>query len=120
MVDSVIRQMVAPTPAGALPPGFPEPPPLAGFDREIRDSMIVPAFLPPFSEVRLANDGSVWLRWSAVERNRWLVLSTDGSVECQVLLPERTELRLLDRGAWAFMRDEDGVPSVVMFPTGCG
>jgi hypothetical protein len=112
-VDSAVQQLIRPIPPSALPPGMPPQPSLAGREGEIRDLLEVPNYFSPFTEVRLENDGTTWLRWHVPGTNlRWLVVSPHGDVLMQVEQP-RGELKLIDHGIWVVVYDDNDVPSLV-------
>ncbi|MGH7468084.1 MAG: 6-bladed beta-propeller [Longimicrobiales bacterium] len=84
--------------------------------REItRRSLTLPQDYPPFGEVLLAADGSIWVcRGQSQSTDLWLIIGTTGQPLARVTVP--LGLRLLyiaPPHAWAVQTNELGVPAVV-------
>jgi hypothetical protein len=116
-VDSLIASWNAPFPEGrGRPPGY-QPPSLAPHERAIRDSLIVPRYFSPFSDVMLANDGTTWLRWHVPGNDRrWLLVSPRGEVLMQVEQPTSGgDPRVIDGAIWGAAVDSLGFISVIRY-----
>jgi hypothetical protein len=120
-VDSMITAWVTPIPRENLPPNFPMQASLKGKEGEIREQLVIPKYHPPFSQLMLANDGTVWLRWHTPgSRRRWLIVSPRGIPTMEVELPPKTELRSIDGAIWALIWDDDDLPGLVRYRIGPG
>jgi hypothetical protein len=83
-----------------------------------RQSLYVPEFHPPVSDVVVGRDGSVWLRGADLGTStvEWRVLSPDGEPLGFVRLPVDLRIMLADRNrAWGTERDELDVPYIVRY-----
>jgi hypothetical protein len=115
-VDSVIAEWNAPMPGGrGRPPGY-ERPSAAPHERAIRDSLVVPRYFSPFSDVMLANDGTTWLRWLTPGNDRrWLLVSPRGEVLMQVEQPARSSILVIDGAIWGATADSVGFVSLIRY-----
>jgi hypothetical protein len=86
----------------------------------IRRRLFRPAYFPPVEELKVAQDGNIWLRVrlaeSPEEVGDWLVLSRHGLTLARVSLPASFRLLTADRRvAWGVQSDELDVPLVVRY-----
>jgi hypothetical protein len=78
----------------------------------------LPRFELPIWEVRMAVDGSIWLKRESHEADpvRWWVLDKSGNLVGQLLLPADLRIRHIDRETvWGIEYDELGVNYIVRF-----
>jgi hypothetical protein len=115
-VDSVIAHFTAPMPAGRRPPEYQPPQPPPGFESELRNALIVPRYWSPFNEVKLANDGTTWLKWHVPGNDlRWLVISPRGETLMQAEQPASVRIVVIDRAIWGASLDSVGFVSLTRF-----
>ena len=115
-VDSVIANWNAPFPEGrGRPPGY-QPPSIAPHERAIRDSLMVPRYFSPFSDVMLANDGTTWLRWHVPGNDRrWLLVSPRGEVIMQIEQANASSILVIDGAIWGAKADSLGFISLIRY-----
>jgi hypothetical protein len=83
-----------------------------------RQSLYIPEFHPPVSDVVVGRDGSVWLRGEDLGAStvEWRVLSPDGEPLGVVGLPVDLRIMLADQSrAWGTEYDELDVPYIVRY-----
>jgi hypothetical protein len=86
----------------------------------IRRRLYRPAFYPPVEELKVARDGTIWLRVrfadSPTPDTEWLMLSPHGFEMERVALPVSFRLLEADRRVlWGVEGDEMDVPTVVRY-----
>ncbi|MGH7461064.1 MAG: hypothetical protein ACREMA_08555 [Longimicrobiales bacterium] len=90
---------------------------LAAARDQVAKSLTIPQNYPPFGELLLATDGSIWVRRGQVESSDvWLIIDPLGKVTGKVALPTGTRiLYVTPPHAWAVRANQLGVPAVVRF-----
>ena len=88
---------------------------LAVAREQVVKSLTIPRDYPPFGELLLATDGSVWVRRGQVgSSDVWWIIDSLGKVSGQLALPPGTRiLHVTPPHAWGVRSDELGVPKVV-------
>jgi hypothetical protein len=86
----------------------------------IRRRLFRPAYFPPVEELKVAQDGNVWLRVRMADSPEgvgdWLVLSRHGFTLARVSLPPSFRLLAANRRvAWGVQSDQLDVPLVVRY-----
>jgi hypothetical protein len=120
-IDSLLTAWVTPIPRENLPAGFPMQANLKGKEGAIREQLVIPKYHSPFRQVKLANDGTVWLQWhSPGSSRRWLIISPRGVPTMEVELPLRSELQSIDGAIWGLTWDDDDLPSLTRYRIGPG
>jgi hypothetical protein len=115
-VDSVIARFTAPMPAGRRPPDYQPPQLPPGIESEMRNALIVPRYWSPFSEVKLANDGTTWLKWHVPGNDlRWLVVSPRGETLMQAEQPPSARIMVIDGAIWGASMDSVGFVNLMRF-----
>jgi hypothetical protein len=107
--DSVIDNIAqAMTGSGRMPS-------LAAARAQVTKSLTVPQYYPPFDELHLAPDGSIWVRRGQIESSDiWLIIDQKGTVSGKLALPPGIRvLHVTLHHAWAVRSDPLGVPKVV-------
>jgi hypothetical protein len=92
--------------------------PRAAIDQRTREALYVPSHAPAISVVLSAQNGSTWLRRVSDGRSpvRWTVLDREGRVTFEVRLPPDADVLWVGDDLFAATRrDEDNVPSVVLY-----
>lgn len=87
-------------------------------EERLREALQVPRFQPPITNVRVAVDGSMWLRREALgaDRVRWLVLDLAGDPVGQLLLPRSQQIHHIDGDTvWGVELDALDVPYAVRY-----
>jgi hypothetical protein len=108
-VDSAIAAWSGPMPSGRGRPVGTERPTIAQHEGAIRDSLVVPRYFSPFSDVMLANDGTTWLRWHTPGNDRrWLLVSPRGEVLMQVEQATGSSIQSIDGAIWGVTADSVG------------
>ena len=83
----------------------------------VAEGLYLPSEFPPASQIRLGEDGSVWIRSGEfAEMAEWTVLDADGQTNFRVQLPDG--FRLQDctlRTVWGTTTDEIDVPYIVRY-----
>jgi len=83
----------------------------------LRREAVIPPFHPPFTDLMIATDGSIWIEHRERAGQRaYSVVAADGDPVGQVLLPKdsRVGAATLEQ-IWVLERDELGVQSVVVY-----
>lgn len=79
----------------------------------------MPQFGPPFTQVKLGLDDTIWLaRAAGADAQEWLVFDGRGEPLGRVALPppQRFVLGAASRAhVWGIVSDRDGVPSIVRY-----
>jgi hypothetical protein len=88
---------------------------VAGGREMARKSLTIPQNYPPFGEVLLATDGSIWVRRGQRQAlDDWLIIGANGNLHGRVALPSGHRiLHITPPHAWAVQSDALGVPTVV-------
>jgi hypothetical protein len=88
--------------------------PRAGLERQARDQLVMPEFLPEIEGAMLGTDGSIWLKSHGL--NEWLIVSATATIVARVRVPAEVIIKQvsLDR-LWGIVPDADGVPSIVRY-----
>jgi hypothetical protein len=84
----------------------------------LRAAMNYPAFQHPFQYGLIGRDGAIWLwRYDVRGRDtRWVILSPDGKLLRQVVVPAGTRVSRIDGDLiWTIVEDEMGIPWVVRY-----
>lgn len=84
----------------------------------LRDSIPIPRYQSPITELVVGRDGTIWLRREAMgtDEVEWLVLDADGRIIAELNIPPMVKLLAAERGrAWGVVRDELDVPYVVRY-----
>lgn len=83
------------------------------------DRSRIPDVMPPFTQLRVDEDGYVWTRLSqppGAAAARWDVFDPEGRYLGTVTLPQATQFFVVRRGKlYAVVPDEDGVATVVRY-----
>lgn len=92
--------------------------PMSETRRLVRESIYLPEYYPPVSEVSVGSDGRIWVRRNLPEEGmvRWDLLSPRGTPIAHLSLPSR--LRILESAGemvWAQWRDGLDVTYVVQY-----
>jgi hypothetical protein len=83
---------------------------------QVRSAVTVPKTMWPAKHSFIENDDTVWLQLNSVgSDNRWVIVSPAGRIIDTLSVPPSTEIRFVDHGIWATVRDAHDVPSVVRF-----
>ena len=83
---------------------------------QVRSAVTVPKTMWPAKHSFIENDGTVWLQLNSLDNdNRWVIVSPAGQVIETLRVPLSTDLRFVDHGIWATVRDAHDIPSVVRF-----
>lgn len=84
-------------------------------DADPRAALYVPHAYPGATRIHLERNGTVWLRVSRLDESahRWQIISPNGEVLATVAVPRNTDIRTVDRGIWATVRNADDVESLV-------
>lgn len=116
LVDSLVRgRGEAMT---RLPPEFEGAPTPARAEQLARESLYLPAYHPPISQLLLGRDGSTWLRREALSADSadWLILSPQGAVVGTVTTPATLTIQAAEMGrVWGMERDGLDVPYLVRY-----
>jgi hypothetical protein len=86
-----------------------------------RDSMPIPRFQVPVSQLVVGMDGTIWLRREGFgrEQAQWLVLSSSGEIEGYVAAPSGLRILQVRREmVWGTEVDEFDVPYVLRYRVG--
>lgn len=87
--------------------------------RAVEEHMDLPEYLPPVMALRVADDGTIWLRREVLDDPlaTWHVIDAGGRrVVRTVLVPRDAKVQHIANGAvWAVVEDELGVPFVVQY-----
>ncbi|MFS8636764.1 MAG: 6-bladed beta-propeller [Gemmatimonadota bacterium] len=87
-------------------------------ERDVREALEVPKYLPPVSDVRYAADGTLWIAREpySTPTQLWQVHDRNGEPLAFVRLPAGIDVPLIQGDAvWAVVQDELGVPYVVRY-----
>lgn len=93
----------------------------AGLERMLLDSLAIPPYEPPVTDLVVGRDGTIWLRREVLGRStaRWLVLDEDGRMTASVELPVGLDVLQAQRNAvWGVVEDELDVPYLVRYRIG--
>src|SRR5690606_29004343 len=98
VVDSLIR--LRGEAMTRLPPSFAGAPTPARAEELARQSLYLPAHLPPVSQVVPGRDGSLWLKREELptDSSEWLVLDPGGEVVGTVFTPRSLTVQLAEAG----------------------
>jgi hypothetical protein len=116
LVDSLVRMRGQSM--TQLPPNFPGAPTPARAEELARESLYLPAYHPPVSQLVIGRDGSIWLKREALSADSadWLVLSAQGAVVGTVTTPGNLSIQAAEAGrVWGMETDELDVPYLVRY-----
>jgi hypothetical protein len=86
--------------------------------RAIENSIGLPEYLPPVSQVFVDGDDRIWIQHSSTEAGNaeWMVLELDREVTRRLFLPSRTRVvAAAGEDLWGIELDEDDVPYLVLY-----
>jgi hypothetical protein len=96
----------------------------AAAEAEIRKQLQIPEYFPAIEDMKLGNDGAVWLKMlgrplgplSTANPSEWTVVNPGGSIAYRVTVPGgvRVYQVSMDR-MWGLMFDSDGLPVIVRY-----
>lgn len=101
-----------------LPPSFQGAPTPARAEELARESLYLPAYHPPVSQLLLGRDGSMWLKREghSADSVDWLVLSPQGEVVGTVTTPLTLSIQAAEmERVWGMETDELDVPYLVRY-----
>lgn len=96
-----------------VPPGTSEVPPRAAISQGISRALIVPRYFPPFDQLVVGADGTLWLR-SMAHKDLWSLIASTGEIFGQIRLPASARLLYGSRDmVWFVEYDMNDVPMLV-------
>ncbi|HET7273704.1 MAG TPA: 6-bladed beta-propeller [Longimicrobiaceae bacterium] len=102
---------------GMLPVGIDRP----EMEQALRDSIPIPDFQAPITELKVGRDGTIWLRRDGLgsETVQWIVFDVDGDIIAELSAPAKLEILAAQRDmVWGVIEDELEVPYVVRYRVG--